>query len=143
VVFILFTADAFLMFWLFAHGWWGQASFIFGIVVGLFILGRILFVWRKNILVITTHRVVDIDQRGFFDKTVSEVPYDQVEDVSGRIKGVLGTILRYGDLTIQTGKGKVEIVVSYIKQPMRVQQKINELREGYLSRYWKSGEDVI
>jgi len=135
LVLILFAVDAFFMFWLFAHNWWGQTLFVLGILTGLFILVRTLFIWQKNVLLITTHRVIDIDQRGFFDKTVSEIPYDQIEDVSGRIKGFFGTILRYGDLTIQTGIGKVQIIAHYIKRPVQVQQDINERRERYLSRY--------
>ena len=132
LVFVLFVVPFFFMFWLFNHSWWGQALFFIPVVVGVFILIKTIFIWKKNILVITTHRVVDIDQRGFFDKEVSDVPYSQIEDVSGRIKGFWGTIFRYGNLQIQTGNSNVQIVVEKIKQPVYLQQEINELREPYL-----------
>ena len=129
---ILFVAPFFFMFWLFNHSWWGQALFFIPVSVGIFVLIRTIFIWKKNILIITTHRVVDIDRRGFFDKVVSDVPYSQIEDVSGRIKGFWGTIFRYGSLQIQIGNGKVQIVIDRIKQPVYLQQEINELREQYL-----------
>lgn len=109
--------------------------FFLPVAIGIFILIKTIFIWKKNVLIITTDRVVDIDQRGFFDKVVSDVPYGQIEDVSGRIKGFWGTIFRYGSLQIQTGNGKVQIVVEKIKQPVYLQQEINELRERLLRKY--------
>lgn len=131
----LISSSFFFMFWLFAHDWWGQTLFGLDLGIGLLLLIRVLFLWQKNQLIVTTHRVVDIDQQGFFEKTISEVPYDQIEDVSGKIKGVFGTIFRYGEINIQTGAGKVQIVLQKIKQPVALQQQINELRERYVSRY--------
>lgn len=124
----------FFMFWLFAHDWWGQTLFGLDLGIGLLVLLRTVFLWRNNQLLITTHRVIDIDQRGFFDKTVSEIPYDQIEDVFGKIKGVFGTIFRYGEINLQTGGGKVQIYLQKVKHPVALQQQINELRENYIYR---------
>jgi membrane protein YdbS with pleckstrin-like domain len=132
---LLFVIPFFFMFWLFRHGWWGQALFIVPVFLGIMLIIRTIFIWQKNVFVITTHRLIDIDQRGFFDQVVSEIPYDQIEDVSGRVKGFWGTIFRYGIITIQTGSGKVQIIVEKIKQPLYLQQEINELRERHLSKY--------
>ena len=131
----LIGSSFFFMFWLFAHDWWGQTLFGLDLGVGFLLLLRTMFLWQKNQLLVTTHRVIDVDQRGFFDKTVSEIPYDQIEDVFGKIKGVFGTIFRYGEINIQTGAGKVQICLQKIKQPVALQQQINELRERYVSRY--------
>lgn len=135
LVALLIGSAFFFMFWLFAHGWWGQTLFGLDLGVGFLFLLRTIFLWQKNQLLITTHRVIDIDQQGFFDRTVSEIPYDQIEDVFGRIKGVFGTIFRYGEINIQTGAGKVQICLQKIKQPVALQQQINELRERHVARY--------
>lgn len=135
LVAVLVGSSFFFMFWLFAHDWWGQTLFGLDFGVGFLLLLRTIFLWQKNQLLVTTHRVIDTDQRGFFDKTVSEISYDQIEDVFGKIKGVFGTIFRYGEINIQTGAGKVQICLQKIKQPVALQQQINELRERYVSRY--------
>jgi len=134
-ILLLFVVPFFFMFWLFQHGWWGQTLFTIPVLLGILTIVRTLFLWQRNILIITTHRLIDIDQRGFFDKIVSDIPYDQVEDVMGRIKGFWGTIFRYGNLVIQTGSGKVQVIIDKIKQPTFLQQEINEIREKHLSRY--------
>lgn len=135
LVVALIGSSFFFIFWLFAHDWWGQTLFGLDLGIGFLLLLRTIFLWQKNQLLVTTHRVIDIDQRGFFDKTVSEIPYDQIEDVFGKIKGVFGTIFRYGEINIQTGAGKVQICLQKIKHPVALQQQINELRERYVSRY--------
>lgn len=133
VIFILVVTPFFFMFWLFRHGWWGQVLFAAPLLLGILLLFKTIFIWQKNICIITTERLVDIDQKSFFQKVVSNVSYDQVEDIMGKISGFWGTIFRYGNLVIQTGNGKVQIVVDRIKNPVRLQQEIAELREKYLS----------
>lgn len=131
----LLSMSAFFMFWFFEHGWWGIVIFVLLIFFGFFVIFRNYYLWKKNIFFVTTHRLIDIEQRGFFERIVSEIPYDQIEDVHGKINGVWGMMLKFGIVSIQTGGGKVKIVLSNIKRPLQLQQQINELRERYLSKY--------
>lgn len=141
--FILITTPFFFMFWLFNNGWWGQVVFGVVLFLGLLLLFKTLFVWQKNILIITTHRVVDFDRQGFFHEEVSNVAYDQLEDVMGKISGFWGTIFRYGNIVIQSGSGKVQVVVDRIKQPVFVQQGIAELRDKYIAKYSHDFSDDV
>ena len=142
-VFILLVVPFFFMFWLFRHDWWGITLFVVPIVLSFLLLFKTIFVWQRNILIITTHRLVDIDQKGFFHKEISRVAYDQVEDVAGSIKGFWGTIFRYGNVIIQTGNGKVEVIVDRIKQPVQIQDEIQEMRDRFMSKYVHNySEDV-
>src|SRR3990167_2149925 len=131
---ILFGVPFLFLFWLFQHGWWGQALFFIPVTLATLLLIRTLFFWRKNVLVMTTHRVIDMEQRGFFELIVSEIPYDQVGDISGKIKGVWGTVLGYGTLFIQTGNGNVRIFVEKVRRPIRLQQETNVLRRAYVAK---------
>jgi membrane protein YdbS with pleckstrin-like domain len=135
VGFFFLFSSAFFMFWFFDHDWWGISSFFLLIFLGFFIIFRNYYLWKKNIFYITTHRLIDIEQRGFFERVVSEIPYDQIEDVHGKISGLFGTIFRFGLVIIQTGNGKVKIILNNIKRPLQLQQQINEMRERYLGKY--------
>ncbi|MCF6276576.1 MAG: hypothetical protein L3J07_01865 [Candidatus Magasanikbacteria bacterium] len=131
----------FLMFWLFSYGIWGSIVFVILIWFSAMFWARGLYMWRKDTCIITNYRIIDINRRAIFDKVISEVLYDQVEGVSGRVKGIAGTIFRYGDVTIQTAAGSVQIVVKKIKEPVIIQQKINEFRHENL-RGLKKQEQV-
>lgn len=133
--FLFIVVPFFFMFWLFQHGIWWQLVFFASLTGGLFILIRTIFLWKKNSAIITTHRIADIDQRGFFDQFVTEIFYDQLDNVSGHIKGFWGTLWRYGVVSIQNANGKMEIILDKVKQPVYVQQKINEMRKNFKMRY--------
>jgi hypothetical protein len=135
LAFVFITTPFFFMFWLFNHSWWGQSIFFILLAIGLFVLARIIFVWKRNIAIITTHRVVDIDRRGFFDKFVTEIPYDNIDSVSGHVKGFFGTVCRYGLVTINSENGNIKIVLDSIKRPVYIQQKINEMKKKYNLKY--------
>ena len=121
---LFIIAPFFFLFPLFRQGWWGIAAFfillIFGIVYGI----RTSIIYYFNVFVITNQRIIDIDQRGFFDRTVSETTYDKIQDVSFRIKGIAQTVFHYGSVIIQTAGPTANIELNNIKHPEKTQQLI-------------------
>lgn len=108
---------------LFRWGMSGMIVFFGTLFIGVFLALRTFMTWFFNALVVTTERVIDIDQRGFFHRTTSEIPYEDIADVMARRKGILQTIFRYGDIIITTD-GEVQYIVRSVKRPERVQDII-------------------
>lgn len=136
-----FTAFFFL-FWFFSHGWWGQAIFFVLLSVGVISLTRLLVVRYRNVSYITSHRVVDIDRRDMFHCVVSDIPYDQIEDVAGQIDGFWGTLFRFGSVHIQTAGGTVRVVIDRVRRPVAIQELINDMRELYIESGSVAGSDL-
>lgn len=122
----LFAAPFFFMVPLFALGVPGLLIFAACALLGALIAARTVVVWYWNAFVITSLRVVDIDQRGFFSRTVSEATYDKVQDVSYSVKGVLGTLLRYGALELQTAGAVSNLELPRVHEPKEVHHLITE-----------------
>lgn len=59
-----------------------------------------------DLYIATDRRVVDIDQNRFFNRSVSELLYEDVQDVETKSKGILATFFNYGDVMIQTAGSK-------------------------------------
>ena len=53
-------------------------------------------------LVITTKRIININQIGLFRREIAEFRLERVQDVRIEIPNFMATFLRYGNLTIQT-----------------------------------------
>src|SRR3989338_8882740 len=85
LAFFLVVMAFFLMFPLFAWGRLGVALFIYCIVVGLIVFCKMYVLWRCNILMITTTRVIKTVQHGFFDQQISEILIPRISDVSYRV----------------------------------------------------------
>ncbi len=107
----------------------GMVIFLIALVFGVALIVRAVMLYSLNALVITNERIVDVDQQGFFRRTVSEIEYDKIEDMTIQIRGMFGTLFHYGTLVLQTGAPTVTIELSGIKYPERVQELIRELRE--------------
>jgi uncharacterized membrane protein YdbT with pleckstrin-like domain len=126
--FLLVAAPLFFMVPLFRLGSAGKAIFIASLVFGSVYALRVFVEWWWNAFVITTKRVIDIDQRGFFRRTVSEAPYDRIQDISFAIRGFWGTIFRFGSVSIQTAGTNVNLELPDVKDPKSLHHLITETR---------------
>jgi uncharacterized membrane protein YdbT with pleckstrin-like domain len=124
LVMFLILAPFFFLFPLFSLGFWGIVIFLFSLIVGIIYGLRKFIIWYFNVFVITNQRIIDIDQRGFFDRIVSEAPYEKIQDVSYRIKGLIKTLFHYGNIQIQTAGSQVCLELKDIKEPEKIQALI-------------------
>lgn len=124
----------FFLFPLLKLGWWGIVILVGVFLVGLVILIRTLFFWFHNVFVVTTERVFDFDQRGFFERVVSQSSYEKIQDISFHIHGVFPTMFRYGDLNIKSAWGSVDLHVPAIFNPHAAQELLLDLQEQFLIR---------
>lgn len=129
LAFLLVLLPFFFMFPLFRSGALGVLGFFILLAVTLYILGRVFLKWANTVLVITDRRIIDIDQKALFDRLVSEAPYAQIDDVSHRIKGVMPTIFRYGQVKVLMSGNAADIEFGRVKQPQRVHDLIQDLRK--------------
>lgn len=120
------AAPFFFMLPLFSAGTRGFVGFAAFLAVGLLLTARVFYVWYWNAFVITSHRVVDVDQRGFLSRTVSEAVYDKIQDVSYAVKGLWGTIFRFGTVDLQTAGASANLELPYVHEPREVHHLITE-----------------
>jgi hypothetical protein len=133
IIFWLLLPFLFL-FPLFREGTWGIILFFIVFLSGLIALIRKSYCWTRTVLVVTDKRVIDLEQKGFFDKVVTEATYKQIDEVTYRIKGFIPTIFRYGKVSLHLGGSAADIEFSAIQQPSRVHDLINDLRDEYEKR---------
>jgi hypothetical protein len=129
ITFILLLIPFFLLTVLFTWAPWGVVGFVLLLGIALFYGLRKALGWYHNVCIVTNQRVVDVDQRGFFDRTVSELTYAKIEDVSYRIKGLFATLFRVGTVTIQSAPNVPQIELRRMKHPSQIVDLLNELRE--------------
>src|SRR3989344_929843 len=55
-----------------------------------------------DVWIVTTERIIDVEQQGMFRRTASEFPIINIQDVTIEIPGFTATLLHYGTIRIQT-----------------------------------------
>jgi len=94
----------------------------------------LLFVWSGifyyltmymlDVWIITDRRIIDSTQKGFFNRTVSEVYLTRVQDISVQTKGTIETFLRFGNLQIQAAGTEERFNFTQIPDPEKVKDTI-------------------
>lgn len=118
----------FFLFPLWRQGSWGAIVFFVWLASGLLILSRLYLMWTRTVFLVTDRRVVDYDQRGFFYRVVMEARFEQMEEVSVQVKGIVATLLRYGTLRLKLRGAAADIEIERVKHPEHLADLINDLR---------------
>lgn len=80
-----------------------------------------------DVWIITSERIIDIDQKGFFSRTISENKLFQIQDVTSEVQGFFPTVLRYGNVYVQTAGEKERFFFCEVPQPDSIRDMIIKL----------------
>lgn len=86
------------------------------------------FVYNNDIYILTNHRIINIDQSGFFLRRVSEAELVNIQNVSYEIKGPIKSLLNFGTIEISTAGNTIGLVLKNVENPHFVQEKIVALQ---------------
>lgn len=106
------------------------ALFLVSVYILIALLFGILF-WINYYLdmwIITTKRVLDIEQISLFNRSVSELMLKNIQDVNVTISGFFATIFKYGNIIIQTA-GEASTTIRDIPHPERIKDIIMKSHE--------------
>jgi len=98
----------------------------------LFIWNFFFILWLDYYLdawIVTDERIINIEQRGFFYRNISELKLTKVQDVTSEIIGVIPSILDYGNIYVQTAGEVGRFNFYQIPHPNQVKNVIVELQE--------------
>ena len=108
-----------LMLW-----WWGVWTGAFFAFVNYYL----------DVFVITSERVIRIEQHGPFSRTIAELRLERVQDVTVEQHGILPTLLHYGNVRVQTAGEATAFVFRAIPHPIKVKEVVMEAHREALMR---------
>ncbi len=82
-----------------------------------------------DIWVITNERIIDVQQKGFFARTISEQRLYRIQDVTSEVQGFFPTILKYGEVYIQTAGAQQRFLFHEVPHPHEVRNTLIKLAE--------------
>lgn len=77
-----------------------------------------------DVLVLTNQRLMHATQRGLFSREVSTLQVTKIQDITIDIRGIIPTLLTFGDIHIQTAGEEKEFMVKNIGEPYKVKNEI-------------------
>ena len=85
--------------------------------------------YQLDLWVVTNDRFINIEQQGLFARTVAELDLWRVQDVTSESKGILPTLLNYGDVYVQTAGERERFVLEQVSNPHEIRKLILDMAE--------------
>ena len=107
----------------------GTAFYTVAVLAAFFIfavLFKIFFIFNNSFCLITSQRVISVDQKGFFNRIITETEFSKIQDVSNSTAGMIGTTLNVGQVIIQTAGKENKLIIKQIPDPYQIQQEITK-----------------
>ncbi len=80
--------------------------------------------YELDLFIITDMRIVNIAQNGLFNRSISEQKLTRVQDVTSEVKGVIPTLMRFGNVLVQTAGEQEHFVFRNVGNPEMIAKVI-------------------
>lgn len=81
---------------------------------------------------ITPKRVVDVEQRGLFNREVISLRYEQLQDITADVAGLLPTLIGYGMIQVQSAGRNRRVILRDAHSPEEVKKLLMKLHSDTL-----------
>ncbi len=109
----------------------GSVYSLFSFAYMLWVLSLWIFFfldWTKyylDVWYVTGQRIIVIEQKALFDRQVSNVRFDRIQDVSVNVDGVIATFLDFGNIVVQTAsEDNTKFTITTVRHPEEVRRVI-------------------
>jgi len=119
----------------FAYVFIGALSFL--IMLATYISAR---VYGLNELIITNENLIQVIQTSLFNRKISQLSLEKVQDVSSTQSGVIQSVFNYGTIFIETAGEAANFGFRYARDPNISAKHINEAHERFIKKF---GIDVV
>lgn len=106
--------------------------FFFELSFTMFIWIVMFLIWIDyyfDVWIVTNKRIVNIEQRGLFIRDVSELELENIQDITTEVKGIIPTLLNYGDVFVQTAAERERFLFHNVPDPYHVKDIVMNLQE--------------
>jgi uncharacterized membrane protein YdbT with pleckstrin-like domain len=104
--------------------------FMFFYLLWLVVLWLILFyIWTDyylDVWIITNQRIIDVEQKGFFNREVASLHLDRIQDITIMTSGFVATMFGYGNIHVQTAGADRNFLIPNASDPEGVKRIILE-----------------
>lgn len=109
---------------------WRDNQYMFYVWLGCLVIGvfgalKKYTLWHYSYYLVTNRRIRQVQQRGFFRKSVVDLGLDKIQSLSYEVPSILGGMLGYGTLLLRTQVGNMRI--SMVSQPEKTYNILQNL----------------
>lgn len=98
------------------------------LLLSLWLYGFLVWIdYYLDVWIVTNERIVNIEQKGLFNRHISELRFSKVQDVTSSANGLIATVLNFGDVYVQTAAEQERFVFRQVGDPFAVKDEVMRL----------------
>ncbi len=105
-------------------GWAASAFYLVWLVLVLVFLFVQWTEYYLDVWLVTNRRLIDVNQHSVFNRSVKSLRFERVQDITVEVRGILATLLRFGDVHVQTAGATREIIIKQVREPYSLRKII-------------------
>lgn len=133
-----------VIFWSYLYGQVWMNLFLFVSIIWYLIfwlaIFRSLTIYTLNTVIITDRRIIESDQYGFFNRKISELHNQRIQDVTTHTNGIIETFLEFGNVMVQTAASEKQFIFYHIPHSEKVKnaimQTVSSRHSGVKPAHW-------
>ncbi len=79
-----------------------------------------------DVWIITNQRILSVEQKGLFRRTVTELRYGQIQDITSDVSGLIATFFQFGNIRIQSAAEEERMILKQITHPIETRRVISD-----------------
>lgn len=96
----------------------------------IWIFGFVVWIdYYLDIWIVTSERIINIEQKGLFNRVISELKLPRIQDVTTEVNGIIQTILNFGDVHVQTAGEESKFFFRHIPDPGGIKSILMDLQK--------------
>lgn len=108
-----FSAAWFLIIWMMIFGVWTD--------------------YYLDIWTVTTHRVIAIDQNGFFRRSIASFRLERMQDLNINVNGIIATALNFGNIQAETASHDDSFIIKGVPDPRHIKSVIQQAADSLIT----------
>jgi uncharacterized membrane protein YdbT with pleckstrin-like domain len=95
-------------------------------LIFIWILSAIIWLdYYLDMWLLTDKRLIDVEQKGLFSREISSLRLDRIQDITVETYGLVNTLLKIGNVHVQTASAQKEFLIRQVSKPDLVKSLIN------------------
>lgn len=86
----------------------------------------IIIDYYLDVWIITNQRILSVEQKGLFRRTVTELRYGQIQDITSDVSGIIATFFQFGNIKIQSAAEEERMILKQITHPIETRRVISD-----------------
>ncbi len=82
-----------------------------------------------DVWILTDERVISIEQKSLFSRVTYEFELSRIQEIEVDVKGVLPTLIDYGDVRVRTASENPDFIFKQVRNPNKIKGAIMRAKE--------------